>query len=148
MDIDQQDIDHALDDGSFHPHFQPIISLETGSLYGFELLARWRHHEHGWISPEIFIPLAEKNGWIDRLTEDLFRSAFCTMAGLEEVSKLSVNISPTQLHGFGLPTSLRKIADETGFSLENLVVEITESALTERPSPSADRCIGTKGHGL
>lgn len=131
MDIDQQDIDHALDDGSFHPHFQPIISLETGSLYGFELLARWRHHEHGWISPEIFIPLAEKNGWIDRLTEDLFRSAFCTMAGLEEVSKLSVNISPTQLHGFGLPTSLRKIADETGFSLENLVVEITESALTE-----------------
>lgn len=131
MSIDQREIDQALENGEFCPHFQPIVNIRTGELKGFELLARWKHIDRGWISPNRFIPLAEKDGWIDRLTKDLFRKAFSAMANLQSTATLSVNISAVQLRGFDLPAYIQEIADETGFSLRRLIIEITESALTK-----------------
>ena len=94
MSIDQREIDRALDNGEFHPHFQPLVSLRTGNLQGFELLARWQHPDRGWIPPDEFIPLAEKNGWIDRLTKELFHTAFSAVANLPDAIALSVHFDP------------------------------------------------------
>ena len=131
MHIDQREIVQALDNGEFRPHFQPLVYLRTGNLHGFELLARWKHPERGWIPPDDFIPLAEKDRWIDRLTKELFHRAFSAVANLPDAITLSVNISPVQLRGFSLPTNIQAIAEETGFPLTRLVIETTESALTE-----------------
>jgi PAS domain S-box-containing protein len=129
--IDQRDIDRAFERGEFHPHFQPLVNLGTGDLRGFELLARWDHPDRGWIPPDDFIPLAEKDGWIDRLSGELFHRAFAAVATLPDAITLSINISPVQLRGPGLPGHIRSIADEAGLSLDRLTIEITESALTE-----------------
>jgi PAS domain S-box-containing protein len=127
----QGEVGRAFDRGEFVPHFQPLVNLRTGSLQGFELLARWKHPDRGWIPPSEFIPLAEKDGWIDRLTGELLHRAFSAMANLPGAVTLSVNISPVQLRGPSLPINIQAIAEETGFSQSCLTIEITESALTE-----------------
>jgi len=95
-----------------------------------ELLARWQHPEHGWIPPDQFIPLAEKDGWIDALTEVLLREGFRVQQKLGLELLLSVNISPLQFQNVSLPSLIESLAKETGFSLERLLIEMTESALT------------------
>jgi len=67
---------NALRKGQFVPYFQPIVLMRTGQLAGFEVLARWKHPELGLVSPDRFVFLAEKHGWIDALTQELLRKAF------------------------------------------------------------------------
>ena len=127
----QREIERAFANGEFRPHFQPLVNLRTGDLQGFELLARWKHPDRGWIPPGEFVSLAEKDGWIDRLTSELFHRAFSAMASQPSFGTLSVNISPVQLRGPSLPINIQAIAEAAGFSLDRLTIEITESALTE-----------------
>jgi len=129
--IDNLDVGRAIDAGEFVPHFQPFVNLRTGELRGYELLARWKHPERGWIPPDEFIPLAERDGWIDRLTRELLWKGFRSIAELSHAPVLAINISPVQLHNLGLPNQIQSIAEQSGFSLKQLIIEITESALTE-----------------
>jgi PAS domain S-box-containing protein len=121
----------ALRQGQFVPYFQPIVALRTGQLVGFEILARWQHPQHGIVSPDQFISLAEKQGWIDTLTLQLLRKAFAAADSIPEPLTLSVNISPVQLRTSSLPGLIRKAAEGTEFPLTRLVIEITESALID-----------------
>jgi PAS domain S-box-containing protein len=114
----------------FHAYFQPIVALRTGRLHGFELLARWKHPDRGWVSPDAFIPDAERDGWIDGLTFELMRQAFAVSAQLPQPLPLAVNISPLQLRNGDLPKKIQALADASRFPLECLTIEITESALT------------------
>ena len=131
MAIDKFDVNRAIDRGEFLPHFQPVVSLRSGELQGFELLARWRHPELGWVPPDDFIPMAEQDGWIDQLTRELLRQGFFAVAMLPRALMLSVNISPVQLHDLSLPDQIQSIAKRCEFSMERLIIEITESALAD-----------------
>jgi PAS domain S-box-containing protein len=147
--IDPLEIDQAFDNGEFRPHFQPSINLRTGDLHGFELLARWNHPKRGWISPDEFIPLAEKDGWINRLTRELLHRGFSAVANLPSSVTLAINISPVQLREANLPVNIQTIAKKVGFSLERLTIEITESSLTDsmdraRTISSALKAMGCK----
>ena len=122
---------NALRQGQFIPYFQPIVALRTGQLAGFEILARWQHPKHGIVSPDQFIALAEKQGWIDMLTLHLLRKAFAEAHSIPEPLTLSVNISPMQLRNSSLPGLIRKAAEGNQFPLARLVIEITESALID-----------------
>jgi PAS domain S-box-containing protein len=122
---------NALRQGQFIPYFQPIVALRTGQLAGFEVLARWQHPQHGLVSPDQFISLAEKQGWIDTLTLQLLRKAFAETGSIPAPLTLSVNISPVQLRNSSLPGLIRKAAEGTTFPLTRLVIEITESALID-----------------
>jgi PAS domain S-box-containing protein len=121
----------AIDNGEFHPYFQPLIVLRTGELYGFEILARWNHPRKGWIQPYDFIPIAEKDGWIDALTAGLLRQALSAAAALPPSLKLAVNMSPGQLRSSTLPRQIQNAAEAAGFSLSRLIIEITENALVD-----------------
>ena len=123
------DVARAVDGDEITPYFQPIVVLRTGQLRGFEMLSRWQHPIHGPILPSNFIPLAEENGLIERLTRQVFRKAFQVAPLLAAPLTLSVNISPIQLHSTDLPLEIRVLAEESGFPLDRLIVEITESAL-------------------
>jgi PAS domain S-box-containing protein len=123
------DVRQALENGSVVPCFQPIVELRTGRLAGFEVLARWQHSENGLILPENFIALAEKNGLIGQLTRQILTKSFRAASMLSESHFLAVNISPIQLHYLSLPRQIHDAAEESGFPLQQLVVEITESAL-------------------
>jgi PAS domain S-box-containing protein len=124
-----QDVIAALERDELVPFFQPVVELRTGKLRGFEVLARWRHPEHGPILPSNFISLAEDNGLIDELTRQVCRKAFLSSDLLSDELTLAVNVSPIQMRDPSLPVRIQQNAEETGFPLSRLIVEITESAL-------------------
>jgi len=123
------DVLRAMENDAVVPCFQPIVELRTGRLAGFEILARWQHPEHGLILPENFISLAEENGLIGELSYQILSKAFLASPLLPEPLFLAVNVSPIQLHYLSLPRQMRDTAEDYGFPLKQLTVEITESAL-------------------
>ncbi len=125
----EQGIRYGLDHGQFVPYFEPQIDLRTGELIGFEVLARWEHPLSGLIEPDRFIPVAEENGLIGRLSEQIMLAAMIQAADWDPSIKLSVNISPTQLGDSWLAQRIVRLLAEAGFPAERLVVEITESSL-------------------
>jgi PAS domain S-box-containing protein len=129
MLVDLIDVRRAIDNDELEPCFQPVVELHTGLLAGFEVLARWKHPLHGLVLPENFISLAEENGMIGLLMQRILRKAFLSTPVLPAPLELSVNVSPAQLHDLSLPSQISKLAEEGGFPLERLSVEITESGL-------------------
>ncbi len=125
------DVHNAIGNDELVPCFQPLVELRSGLLTGFEVLARWNHPELGLILPGNFISLAIKSGLIDRLTQKVLSKAFQSCAGMPKALSLAVNISPIQLRDRRLPMGLRDLAQEAGFPMEQLTIEITESALIE-----------------
>ena len=124
----------ALDNDLLVPCFQPIVQLRTGQLVGFEVLARWRHPDHGLILPANLISLAEQNGLAEALMRQIFSKAFQEGAQLPDTLTLSVNVSPCQLRDTSLPGEIRALAEAAGFPMTRLHVEITESALVDNIS--------------
>ncbi len=133
----ESDLRLALDRQEFCLHYQPIISLVTGKLTGFEALVRWRHPQQGVISPAKFIPVTEDTGLIVSLGEWVLREAcrqlhawqtqFPTLAPLN----ISVNLAGLQIREPSLINQIARILAETGLHGSSLKLEITESMLME-----------------
>ncbi|MGH9596609.1 MAG: sensor domain-containing phosphodiesterase, partial [Edaphobacter sp.] len=126
---DTSDLRRALENNEIVPYFQPLVELRTGLLRGFEALARWQHPQRGLISPNEFIPLAEKSGLHGQLTGNLLQAVFAAAKDIPNHLTLSVNISLTQLTDLTLPRHIASAAQHAKFPLDRLVLEITESAL-------------------
>ena len=124
------DLHHALKRDQFVPFFQPLISLATGQLAGFEILARLPLPDGETVPPDIFIPLAEADGSICELTQQILRKAFVAACELPPGLHFAVNISPVQLRNAQLAAHIRQTAELCNFPLHRLTLEITESALT------------------
>jgi len=129
MSVDLGTVRRALDQDELEPCFQPVVELHTGRLTGLEVLARWKHPQLGLVLPENFISLAEEDGLVGHLMKQIMRKAFLSAPLLPAPLILAVNISATQLHDLSLPGQVREAAEEGGFPLERLAIEITESGL-------------------
>jgi EAL domain-containing protein (putative c-di-GMP-specific phosphodiesterase class I) len=129
MFVDLIDVKSALEREEIVPSFQPLIELRGGRLAGFEVLARWRHPELGLVLPENFISLAEGNGLVGQLMQQVLRRAFVSAPVLPAPLVLAVNVSPIQLQDLSLPGQIRAAAEGAGFPLNRLTIEITETAL-------------------
>jgi len=99
----ETDLRRALQRGELELHYQPLIDLDTGSLSGFEALARWQHPDLGAISPVDFIPVAEESGLIVPLGRWALEEAAKTIAKWdarlngESDFRISVNMSAVQM---------------------------------------------------
>ena len=142
----------AIELGHLRLYFQPQIELATGRLVGAEALVRWLDPEEGLISPARFIPVAESSGVIGPLGLWVLREA-CAQgqrwreAGLPDMT-IAVNVS---LHQFLLTDIAGATADAlaaTGFAPQNLELEITESALAERPEDALAVMLRLRAQGL
>ena len=129
MLIGVEDVRRALANDEFVPFFQPLVTLRTGQLAGFEVLARWHHPSAGILPPDRFISIAERNGLIDALTMRLMQKAFEAARVIPEPLTIAFNVSPLQLYDLGLPKRIQGTADEFAFPLRRVVIEITESAI-------------------
>jgi PAS domain S-box-containing protein len=138
----------ALESDEVIPYFQPLVELRTGTLTGFEALARWRDVVHGPISPNVFIPLAEESGLIGSLTRNLLRRVFAAAATIPAHLSISFNISATQFHDRSLSEQMHSAARQAGFSLKRLVLEITESALIDNIGQAQSIAHELKGLGV
>jgi EAL domain-containing protein (putative c-di-GMP-specific phosphodiesterase class I) len=147
MLVDVATVRHALEHDELEACFQPIVELHTGQLAGFEVLARWRAPEVGLVLPPNFISIAEKNGLIGLLMQQVLRKAFLAAPAIPDSLFIAVNVSPLQLHDRSLPTQICSLANEAGFSLPRLVVEITESALVDNLDQARQIAKGLKDVG-
>jgi diguanylate cyclase (GGDEF)-like protein len=118
-------------------YYQPIVSLATGRITGFEALVRWQHPTRGLVSPNDFIPIAEETGLIIPIGEWVLREA-CLKAKEwqrafpnQKPLTINVNLSGKQFVQPDLSEKIDQILRETGVERHNLKLEITESAIME-----------------
>ncbi|HEY0428456.1 MAG TPA: EAL domain-containing protein [Pyrinomonadaceae bacterium] len=129
----ENDLRRAIERQELVVYYQPIHSLDSRRVLGFEALARWNHPELGVLSPNKFIPLAEEIGLIDSLGEHIMHLACSQMCilkdKLDDISQyiLSVNLSCKQFEQPDLVNRIKQILNETGFPPDKLKLEITES---------------------
>ncbi|MGH1375577.1 MAG: EAL domain-containing protein [Alphaproteobacteria bacterium] len=139
----------ALSDGSVSLHYQPIVSLETGDIFGFEALMRWIHPERGFISPGVFIPIIEDNGQIVEASKWAFRESCNALkrmqnrTGYHNKFHMSVNFSSTDFSSEDFIDNIYNTISETDVQAEHIHLEITERLLMSQPETakhSLDMC--------
>ena len=130
----ETDLRHAIDNQNFEVHYQPIISLTSGRIAGFEALVRWRHPVRGLVQPNDFIGIAEDTGMIvdiDRLTmAESCRQMAAWMSdyGAAAPDVMCANVSSKQLADKELMTQIAATLESTGLLPGSLKLEITENA--------------------
>lgn len=130
----------GINSGQFEAVFQPKIDLVTNQPCGCELLSQWKHPRFGIISPEKFIPLAERENLVGKLTLMVFAQNAVQLKNIiEKYSEfqVSINISPLNLLDTTLLDELMEIMIETDFPVSKLAIEVTENAIMTNPLRSA-----------
>jgi diguanylate cyclase (GGDEF)-like protein/PAS domain S-box-containing protein len=144
----------ALERNEFRILYQPIVSLETGTMTGVEALVRWEHPEHGLIAPSEFVPIAEDNGLIVPLGSWVLRQAMEQAAQWQREYPsrrdlhVTVNLSARQLQDPGLPFAVAPALDELTMDPAALTLEITESVLMSDRDVSLARLLDLKFLGV
>jgi len=115
--------------------YQPQVSCCDGEVIGAEALMRWNSKELGNVSPNVFIPLAEKNGYIIDLgywiIDRVFRDYLIIKDKVKDEFKLSINVSPLQFKDEKLIDCFIDLSKKHGIDLENFEIEITENLFLE-----------------
>jgi diguanylate cyclase (GGDEF)-like protein len=133
----ERDLRRAVERREFFLEYQPIVSLETGVLCGFEALARWRHPLRGITPPAKFIPTAEETGLILPIGMWVLGEACRQMRRWQEMCPaggpltINVNLSGRQFTQPDLLEQIKGVLRETGLAPRSLKLEITESVVME-----------------
>jgi diguanylate cyclase (GGDEF)-like protein/PAS domain S-box-containing protein len=123
------DLRKAFANGDFELFYQPLVTIESNEVSGFEALLRWRHPERGMISPMEFVPLAEEIGLITPLGEWVLRQACVEAERWPGALKIAVNLSPVQFRNRGVVHAVMSALAHSGLAPDRLELEITESVL-------------------
>lgn len=135
----ESDLRRAIERQELRVFYQPIVSLVSGKLTGFEALLRWQHPQRGWVSPVEFIPLAEETSLILSIDWWVIREACRQMRDwqmrfLQHLPlTMSVNLSGKQFLQPNLLEHLDMLLQETGLDGRYLKIEITEGILIDNP---------------
>ncbi|MFN3237783.1 MAG: EAL domain-containing protein [Pseudomonadales bacterium] len=132
----EAELRQALATDELKVFYQPIGDLHSGKIAGFEALTRWFHPTRGFISPGLFISLAEETDLIVPVGLHVFKQASADMVRLQKVAEaaghnpplfMSINISGRQVINDQFLSEAAKIVDETGLPRDQFKLEITES---------------------
>jgi diguanylate cyclase (GGDEF)-like protein/PAS domain S-box-containing protein len=136
----EADFEGALPRGEFELFYQPIVSLTSNEVLGFEALVRWRHPVLGMIPPVDFIPIAERCGFIVPLGNWILReaclrlSAWKTALPLSRDVSMSVNLSSVQWNDAALVDQIGEALRDAGLESRRLVLELTEGVAMANPT--------------
>ncbi|HTT07660.1 MAG TPA: EAL domain-containing response regulator [Gammaproteobacteria bacterium] len=133
----------ALEQRQFTVHYQPQIALDTqpGTLVGMEALVRWQRPGVGLVPPMEFIPLAERSGLIDALTEYVMEQALQAHAAWQAQGlalTVAVNVAPVLLDRLDLPDRFLGLVSRQGANPATLKLEITESGAMQNVAKTMD----------
>ena len=131
----ENELRRAVARGEFCVHYQPIVSLDSGTVQGFEALVRWEHPERGLLMPDTFIPMAEESGLIVEIGWLVFEEACRQAVAWENASVptpyVSVNFSGRQIKQPDLVGRVEQVLRGTGCKASNLRLELTERMIME-----------------
>ncbi|MDH5785665.1 MAG: EAL domain-containing protein [Chromatiales bacterium] len=120
----------AVKNHAIQIYYQPIVSSDNESLCGFEALARWQDDKYGWVSPSVFIPMAENLGLIHSIGRHVVATSianFASTAAAHDGLILSINISNRQLMQGDFHGWICSVVKDIGIRPEQIKLEITES---------------------
>jgi diguanylate cyclase (GGDEF)-like protein len=150
----ESDLRRALEKDELCVYYQPIVSLASGELHGFEALVRWQHPERGIISPDDFVPLAEETGLILPIGLRVLRDACHQLRKWQQYSVsnrgliMSVNLSGKQLTQPDLIARIEEALRESQIDPWHLKLEITETVVMENPELAAVTLAKLRGLGV
>ncbi|RCV91501.1 putative bifunctional diguanylate cyclase/phosphodiesterase [Billgrantia montanilacus] len=145
----EQALRRALVEDQLCAHFQPQLDHE-GRIVGVEALMRWQHPIHGWISPEVFIAIAEESDLIVELETWMLDSCCQLLARLpaETLPRLSVNVSVRHFTQPGFVEGVTWVVGSHGVDPTRLTVELTESIMIDGLGDAVDRMHQLKRLGV
>lgn len=135
----ENDLKGGIERNEFRVRYQPIVSLKTGVIDGFEALIRWQHAIQGLISPDEFIKAAEDTGFIVPLGAWVLEQACCQLYSWHQKYPsqsnlfVSVNVSSQQFVDVGFVDTVQECLLKSGIPPECLKLEITETAIMAHP---------------
>lgn len=145
---------NAIKEGQIFLNYQPIVNLKTSKVIGFEALMRWNDPEKGFITPDIFIPLAEQNNVMTEATYWAINESCQMLKRLEDSRSqkneffMSVNFSSEDIIQKNLNSVIDKIISENGLQSEQLHIEITERSLIEEAAIAKDHLQECRNKGI
>ena len=126
----ETDLRQAIENEELIVYYQPFVSLQSGEIVGAEALLRWQHPQHGLLTPESFIPLAEETGLILPIGEWLLWTACHQLQAWHQLGfpllRMAVNVSSRQFRDQNLPELVGRVLAETAVPPHCLELEITE----------------------
>jgi diguanylate cyclase (GGDEF)-like protein/PAS domain S-box-containing protein len=150
----ETDLRSGLQREEFRNFYQPIVSLESGRITGFEALLRWQHPTRGLLQPVDFIAVAEETGMIRELgwwnLEKACRqiSAWNACRGAASPLTMSVNVSAKQFLQPNLYAEIGRLLGEMGLPPDTLKLEITESTVMADPTGTVEMLLKIKSLGV
>lgn len=144
----EADLVEALRDGAFDLHYQPILDLASGKVTVCEALMRWEHPVRGFVSPAVFIPVAEEIGAICELGAFALRRACRDAAEWPDGIRVAVNLSAVQFADGALYTTVMTVLAETGLAPDRLELEITETVLMRDDAATLETLVKLREVGI
>jgi len=150
----ETDLRTAVDRDEFRNYYQPIVSLGTGRITGFEALLRWQHPTRGLLQPLEFIPVAEETGMIRELGWWNLQKACRQINSWNRHRNgdpplvMSVNLSAKQFLQPNLALDIGKLLEEVGVAPNTLKLEITESSVMTDPAAAVEMLTRIKKLGV
>lgn len=131
----QLELLEAIRNGEIEPWFQPQVRLSDGRLHGAEVLARWRHPTRGLLTPDVFLPAAERAGLMVDLDHAIWRSAMDQAKAWEASGvwrpMISLNAAPDTISDPDLIERFLLTLRRSGLEADQVVVEVLETTLID-----------------
>ncbi len=137
----------AVAEGTIDVAYQPLMDPTGNHVLGVEALARWTDEDLGPIAPDVFIPLAEETGLIQKLGELVLKRALADSRAWPDVA-VAVNVSASQIHHGDVVEVVRKALADSQFPAERLEIEITESVFLTDEKRADEQMQGLKALGV
>lgn len=147
----EKDLRDALQRHELHLVYQPQVDYRDHRVVGVEALLRWQHPLHGFVPPDLFIPLAEQNGSIFSIGEWVLDQACRQLRewhdqGFDDL-RMAVNLSTVQLHHNALPRVVSNLLQVYRLPARSLELEVTETGLMEDISTAAQHLLSLRRAG-
>ena len=147
----EKDLREALARNEFHLVYQPQVDYRDHQVVGVEALIRWQHPQHGFVPPDLFIPLAEQNGTIIAIGEWVLEQACKQLREWYDQGftgmRMAVNLSTIQLHHAELPRIVNNLMQMYRLPPQSLEMEVTETGLMEDITKAAQHLLSLRRSG-
>lgn len=145
-------LQYAIEKEEFVLYYQPQINLKSGSITGFEVLIRWINPFTGFISPAVFIPIAEETGQIFNIEKWIFKNALEQKQIFEEKGyrdvELSINLSSKTIMSNVNFQEIENLLNSFNIDYSHITLEVTETAIISDIELAISRLVTLKSYGL